>query len=571
MKVRQGPPTPPSSTGYESPAASPREGAARRISWPRSRLASPLTWRILAVNLVAPVILVGGLFYLDQYKRELIGAELESLRLRAEMVAAAIGEGAVVDSGYEVPTLSRRLARQMVRRLSPHARVRSRLYGADGSLLADSRALLSSSTAVQVEELPKPSRSWLTNLFRRVYNFATAVNLIAEGLPAYHERMASRARDYPEVVLALTGEPSSALRADRHHHMVLSTAVPVQHYKQVLGVLLVTATGEGIARNLFEVRLAIFEAFAIALGVTILLSVYLGGTIARPVRHLALAAERVRRGQGRRHAIPDLTARHDEIGDLSGALRDMTGALWSRMDAIEAFAADVAHEIKNPLTSLSSAVETVVRVTDPAQRDKLIAIIMDDVVRLDRLINDISDASRIDAELSRADTDIVALRPMLEAVAGIYRETGAAEGISMTLEADAADPLTVKGIGSRLGQVLRNLIANAISFSPRGGTIVLRGWREGGRVLVAVEDEGPGIPEGKLEAIFDRFYSERPKTEKFGTHSGLGLSISRQIVAAHGGTVTAVNRCDSGGNVLGARFTVDLPAADRYATPASHR
>jgi two-component system sensor histidine kinase ChvG len=257
-------------------------------------------------------------------------------------------------------------------------------------------------------------------------------------------------------------------------------------------------------------------------------------------------------------AIPDFSARGDEIGDLSGALREMTSALWQRMDAIERFAADVAHEIKNPLTSLRSAVETAARIQDPGKREKLLAIVMEDVKRLDRLISDISDASRLDAELSRIEPEPVDVGHVLGTLAEVYDVTQAEEGPRIRLVLPE-EPLVVSGVEGRLVQVFRNLIANAVSFSPPDGTIRLSARQDEDAVVVTVEDDGPGIPEGKLEAIFNRFYTERPSGEKFGTHSGLGLSISKQIVDAHQGVIRAENRRDADGRVIGARFVVRLP------------
>ncbi|HEX3064651.1 MAG TPA: HAMP domain-containing sensor histidine kinase, partial [Dongiaceae bacterium] len=293
--------------------------------------------------------------------------------------------------------------------------------------------------------------------------------------------------------------------------------------------------------------------------VTILLSLYLAGTIARPVHRLAEAAERVRRGKGRQLEIPDFTRRGDEIGDLSGVLREMTEALWARMDAIEHFAADVAHEIKNPLSSLRSAVETVARMEDPAQQRKLMAIILDDVQRLDRLISDISDASRVDAELSRADKVPADIGRLLQTLAEVHEATSKPGAPRIVVGLPKGQSLMAPVIEGRLVQVLRNLIANAISFSPPGGMITLGARRDGRRLLIYVSDQGPGIPDDKLEAIFDRFYSERPSGEKFGTHSGLGLSISRQIIEAHGGRIFAENLTDTSGTSTGARFTIILP------------
>ncbi len=521
---------------------------------------SPLTWRILAVNMMAPIILVGGLFYLDRYREELVSTELASLRNRAEMVAAALGEGAVIDNGITLPDLSPQMARQMVRRLAPPARVRTRLFDTLGEEIADSRLLLSPFQPVQVEDLPPPDLGWSTVLFRRVYDFLLATRLGSDDLPLYREIRRPRANDFPEVMRALLGDPNWALRKTQDRRLLLSAAVPVQRYKRILAVVQVTATGDDLAQRLFKVRLTIFQTFAISLAITIALSLYLAGTIARPIRHLAAAADRVRRGHGRHHVIPDLGGRHDEIGDLAGALREMTETLYRRMDAIEAFAADVAHELKNPLTSLRSAVETATRITDPSQRDRLFAIIQDDVTRLDRLISDISDASRLDAELSRDEGAVVSMHQALTAIARIYQDSGASRSVSISLAVDPDDPLNVSGLESRLGQIVRNLLANALSFSPPGGTVVLSGRRLDRQVVVSVEDNGPGIPANKLEAIFERFYSERPEEEKFGTHSGLGLSISKQIAEAHGGSLVAANRTDEQGNVIGARFTLTLPA-----------
>ncbi|HIJ61996.1 MAG TPA: HAMP domain-containing protein [Rhodospirillaceae bacterium] len=533
----------------------------------RRRRLSPLTLRILAVNVVAPVILVGGLFHLDRTKNELIAAELESLHHRAEMVAAAISEGAVIDGIVALPELAPAAARQMVRRLAPPAQLRARLFDERGELVADSRALLTPNLPVQVEELAPPAAGWFPNTARRIYDFLMSTRLGAENLPQYQEHTRPRAADFPEVTTALGGDPSSALRTTRNHRLLLFTAVPVQHYKRVLGAVLVSSSADDITQRLFAVRLTVIEAFFFALIITVLLSFYLAGTIARPIRRLAIAADRVRRGRGRRHTIPDLSARRDEIGDLSVTLAAMTEALWRRMDAIEAFAADVSHELKNPLTSLRSAVETVSRINNADHQRKLLAIIADDVTRLDRLISDISDASRLDAELSRAEARPLAMRPMIEAMVEVYRDSGAAANVAFAIDADALDPLEVSGMESRLGQVLRNLLTNALSFSPPDGTITLVARRRDGLVVIDVEDQGPGIPDNKLDAIFERFYSERPSGEKFGTHSGLGLSISRQIAETHGGTLSAANRLADDGAVIGARFTLCLPAAPQLTGP----
>jgi len=564
-----------------SPAASPPRRTAgsiaaaalrRRLRWPRL---SPLTGRILAVNVLALALLGLGLLYVGRYEASLIETELQALKTQGEIFAAALGEGAVLDS-VEGEQLLPELARQMMRRLVEPTRTRARLFDTDGQIVADSRVLRGPGGVIQIRELPPPRpRSWLAATADEIYDWIVSWLPRHSAWPLYKEPAVQSAAEYPEVGRALRGDTGRAVRAESGGGLVLSVAVPVQRYKQVLGAVMLSVGSNEIEEAVRAVRLDILRVFLIALAVTVLLSVYLAGTIARPIRILAAAADRVRRGSGRQMAIPDFTRRRDEIGDLSGSLRDMTGALWQRMDAIERFAADVAHEIKNPLSSLRSAVETAARIDDPAKQRRLLAIVLEDVQRLDRLISDISDASRLDSEMSRIEPKPVSMARMLRILVEVHEATasgdddeeeeggrGGAPLLSLGLPADG-DELTVSGVEDRLVQVLRNLIANAVSFSPPGGVIRLAARRDAAAaaVVATIEDEGPGIPDGKLEAIFDRFYTERPSSEKFGTHSGLGLSISKQIVEAHRGTIRAENRRDADGSVIGARFVVRLPAA----------
>lgn len=529
---------------------------------PRWRVRS-LTWRILALNVLAMATLVFGLLYLDRYRDSLVQTQIESMTVQAEIVAAAIGEAAVREATPEGQEFLTGQARPMVRRLAASADVRVRLFAASGDLVADSQALNGQGT-VQFAELPPPRvHTWRESLVD-FYDWIIDFLPFSARRPVYREIPNPVSSDYPEAVRALRGDEASAVRDMPDGRLMISVAVPVQRYRQVLGALMLSSDDTGIEFALREVRIDIINVFLVVLSATVLLSLYLASTIARPVRRLAEAAEQVRRGQGRKAQIPDLSSRGDEIGDLSAALKDMTAALWDRMDAIERFAADVAHEIKNPLSSLRSAVETIARVEDPTQQRKLMSILLDDVKRLDRLISDISDASRLDAELSRAELEPVAIGRMLETLIEIQR-TAQPDGPTFELNLEGnPDALLVMGIEGRLVQVFRNLLSNAVSFSPPGGLIRIRCARDGDAVIAAIEDQGPGIPDTKLEAIFDRFYSQRPKGEKFGTHSGLGLSISRQIVEAHGGRIWAENLHDPTaplGGSLGARFTVRLPAA----------
>jgi two-component system sensor histidine kinase ChvG len=539
----------------------------------RRSFVSPLTQRILAVNLVAPVLLVLGLLYLDQYSNSLVATEMEALRIQGELIAASIGEGAVVattestDQSVYTPNRAVRIidadsAEPLVRRLAVLAQVHARLFDRNGAMIVDSQMLHGPGGDVQVAELA-PTEGLSGRIIRRIYDATVGRFSYQRNIEPYQELDGGNGADVPEIRRSLeTGESFGAMRARPSGQKVLLVAVPVQFYKQIVGTVLVSRDGNAIDERMFEVRRSILSSFSWVLAVTVLTSIYLAGTIARPVRRLARAAEAVQSSKRRQFTIPDLSHRSDEIGDLSEALRDMTDSLWRRMDAIEQFAADVSHEIKNPLTSLRSAVETVGRIKDPEQQKRLIAIIVDDVARMDRLISDISDASRLDAELSRAEPNPVRLLSLLRALADVQNATD--EPDAPRVEIVTADPepeeYIVPGLEGRLGQVFRNLIGNARSFSPPAGIITIRIKRSGSRVEVAVEDQGPGMPEGKEKAIFNRFYTERPEGEKFGTHSGLGLSISQQIVDAHKGLIYAENIIDTDKKVRGARFVVRLPA-----------
>ena len=580
-----GPPEPPSSRpqagGEWSAQGAPRgeartdvladgaraDGARlRRWRWPS---VSPLTRRIVAVNVLPLALLAVGFLYLGKFEASLIGQQTESLHTQGEIFAAALSEGAVLDSADEGEVLLPDLARQMMRRLVEPTRTRARLFDTKGQLIADSRLLRGPGDAVLVADLPAAAHKGLVvRLADGVYDW------IADLVPDRHKRPAYRegatAQDFREALQALRGESGSAVRSDAQTGgLVISVAVPLQRYKQVLGAVMLSTSNREIEEELRTVRLELIRIFGVTLLVTVLLSLYLASTIARPIRRLANAAQRAR-GRGARIEIPDVTGRNDEIGELAGSLRAMTDALWQRMSAIESFAADVAHEIRNPLSSLRSAVETAARIDDPAKQRQLMAIIQDDVERLDRLITDISDASRLDAELSRLEMSPTDIAAMLRALVDMRETTRAAGSPRIVLDLPS-DPsgrgraLVVPGIESRLSQIFLNVIANAVSFSPPDGEIRIRAAPDGRAVLVTVEDQGPGIPPDKLTAIFDRFYSERPAGEKFGTHSGLGLSISKQIVEAHRGRMWAENRTDGpigdkGGGPGGARFLIRLPA-----------
>ncbi|MDD3287415.1 MAG: stimulus-sensing domain-containing protein [Alphaproteobacteria bacterium] len=545
------------------------------------RYLSPLMLRILAVNVMALAILVGSVLYLSRYQDRLIDSSLEALQLQARLSASALGEGAVVIDDDERNILSPLLSRLMIRRLVEATDTRTRLFGVGNTLIADSSILLGRMGKIQVEELKSSfaDQSWFSNFIMSAFDFIDRL-VEKQQFPVYQEEHIQRGNQYDIVKKAAQGERATQVWRLPKGGLLLAVAVPVQRYKQVLGALMLSRPDNSIDEAIREVRLDILKIFTITLFITTLLSLYLARAIARPIRLLAQAAEGVRHGQMQiiglagtanllnKNVIPDFSSRKDEIGDLSAALRDMTAALAQRIGSIENFAADVAHEIKNPLTSLRSAVETAERVQDPSMQRRLMVVIRDDVDRLDRLISDISNASRLDAELSRDEAVPININQMLLTLTDFYRVMSDPDvdkkhrKIAEVILAEMpTEKIIVRGVEVRLVQVLQNLISNALSFSPPHGCVMIGAKSYKGTVLVIVEDEGPGIPENKLTNIFDRFYSERPKSEKFGTHSGLGLSISKQIIEAHRGRIWAENILDAAGRITGARFVVQLPAS----------
>ena len=522
----------------------------------RRRPFSPLTRQILIVNVVGLGLFAGGALYLNQFRSGLIETRIASLTTQAEIIASAIAFTSA--RGLDVTQINPAIAAQILNRLVLPTQTRARLFRADGLLIVDSRQKI----------LPEPVRSFTLEaprlsqrLAERIEQFYSSLSskLSAWRRPLYREIEDKRGAEFVEVTLALRGYPANTVRENSMGEPILSVAVPVQRFKMVLGGLMLTTEAGDINEIVSAERRSILEVFLVALLIGVIMSVVMAGTIVRPIRRLADAAENVRNRKGGRSTIPDFSKRNDEIGDLSAVLADMTAALYDRIDANEHFAADVAHEIKNPLSSISSAVESMPRAKDQETRDKLLGILQDDVRRMDRLISDISQASRLDAQLSRAPVEPVELASLLSALIEIFTETR--ENMpKIRLDISPHERFIVMGGEGRIGQVMRNLLENAASFSPPGGMITVSLKRSGRDVQVIIEDEGPGIPEENLETIFERFYTERPHGEAFGRHSGLGLSISRQITQAYGGSLTAENRKDADGKVLGARFIVKFRA-----------
>jgi two-component system sensor histidine kinase ChvG len=540
---------------------------ARRF---RQRWLSPLLRRILLVNALPLALLVVALLYLDQYQNGLLEAQVTALREQARVFAGALGESAVRTTDPDNPKLVAGVAVSLLRRLTePTPDAQARLYAPDGTVLADSRRREGPSGTITSESLPAPldhgpmlaAIGWIYDRILAVlphYVPVTAVDLTpsaggADWQPDVKEELRLSSAGH-------SNETAPYIRRTRDNRLLVTVAVPVERDKHTVGIISLTREAREVDESLFSVRMSILALFGLALALTVLLSWYLSLTIARPILRLAEAAADMREGRGRSGSVPaPLLRRRDEVGALASALADSSAALWERMDATERFAADVAHEIKNPLSSIRSAIETLRRIEDPGRQRQLLTIIAQDVVRLDRLISDVSDASRLDAELSRVTAQPVDVVPILRALQELDEATRN-EAKDPKLEIVAPpNGSKVWAVEDRLVQVLRNLITNAQSFSPPRGRIIVRVRSVVGITEMCVEDDGPGIPDANLEHVFDRFYSERPKDESFGQHSGLGLSISRQIIEALQGQLSAENRRDGEGRVLGARFIVRLP------------
>ena len=552
-------------TGLSPPAATPSF---------KPRLVSPLLRRILLVNALPLALLLAALLYLDQYQNGLLAAEVTALRQQARIYAGALGESAVKEDSPDNPRLVPELAQSLLRRLTePTPDAQARLYAPDGQVIADSRVRPGPGGSITTEPLqPAIDRGPVLGTIGMLYDRVLALlphetqRAVVVEQPRPDDAAGNGADWQPDVKeelrLSTTGQPREMppyIRRTTDNRLLVTVAVPVERNRHSVGIILLTREAREVDDSLLAVRVSILGLFSLALGLTLVLSWYLSLTIARPILRLAGAAALMREGKGRAGSVSrTLLARRDEVGALAAALSDSATALWARMDAIEQFAADVAHELKNPLSSMRSAIETLRRIEDPGQQKRLLAIIGEDVMRLDRLISDISDASRVDAELSRAATEKIDVTPILALLAEIHTTTRSDADARIELD-PGHGPVVVRAVEDRLVQVLRNLIGNAQSFSPPNGRIGLRARETGGMVEISVEDDGPGIPEARLEHIFDRFYSERPHSERFGQHSGLGLSISRQIVEALKGRITAENRRNEKGRILGARFVVRLP------------
>ena len=527
-------------------AKAERPGAMVEDARPRRRLirfgGSRLGGFILVLNLLSLLILFGGALALNEWRTGLIEARQESLLSQAELLAEVLSDQKYT-VGEPYPTFNEEQASQVLLDKYVPRGQRARIHDVDGFPVADSYVV---SENIGGQPLP-PARP--------------------AGSPVSSDRLtprqlqqieAARGELGDEIALALEGTPQAGVRVSESGERVVSVSFPIRHVQQVLGVLTIEAAD--VDEILDDQRRALMPFALVALAVNLIASLLLHLFVARPVMRLSAAADQVTAQRARAISLPDLEDRKDEIGDLARSLESMTDTLSTRMDAIERFAADVSHEIKNPLTSIRSALETLDLVKEQSQRDRLTALLQADVKRLDRLITDISNASRQDAELSRDRPRSIDLATLLADIVGVYETTSRQDQARVVLAPPSDGLLRVMGQDGPLGQVFRNLIDNARSFSPPEGEVRVSIRRDDRNLLIRVEDDGPGIPPENLETVFERFYTSRPKGTAFGANSGLGLSIVRQIVEAHGGSVVATNLSGPDGKIAGAAFEVTLPA-----------
>lgn len=555
--------------------------------------------RIIAMNVLALAVLLSGILYLDQTKEGLIDAKLESLITQSVVIAGALSASASEDDFGEIDLnidelledasdidisdedvystisvpIDPEAAAQILRHSLLKKKTRARIFDSDGVLLLDSRSLYAGGDILQSELAPigQTHKAWYERLWKWV-----KLEYLRRDLALYKEYSGENGRKYSEVATALNGEAGTNVRVDENGNLVLSVAVPIQKLRSVLGILFLSTKGSDIEAMVATEQSNLFKLFAIAAVVLAVLSFFLAQTIAVPIRNLANAAEEVGKDIANADLIPNYAKRRDEIGHLSSSLSKMTEALFSRIEAIERFAADVSHELKNPLTSLRSAVETLPIAKSDVNKARLMEIILQDVQRLDRLITDISDASRLDAELAREEKEVVDMKALLETLVLIANETKKTDEATILLDVavtetddyEEDDAFKIAGHNVRLGQVVQNIIGNARSFAPKHSKIDVIMRRLDDKIHIDIIDAGTGIQVDDVDRIFERFYTDRQHMmdvdpdeymkQDFGDNSGLGLSICKQIVEAHQGTINAENIVVND-KVLGAKFSIILP------------
>ena len=560
--------------------------------------AQSLARRIFFSNVLGLVVLLGGIFWVSQQHALLITAKRESLRVQGEIIAAAIAANASVSTnditfdpgrqpeveaikapfrddgfaaldGLELSIRPDQVGPVIRKLIQPVHNTRARIYDREGELVVDTHRVSTREPPPRLDEngVPIKEKVRVTTSWTRLLSFFDGTDL-----PIYREIGANNGTYYPEVRQALRGaNPLPMLLLTEDGHQIVSLAVPIQRRNATLGALLLSTRPGEIDQILQRERWIFVTMATMALLTTLAASMQLTRSIAEPVRRLSAAADHVSKSISARAELPDYSLRQDEVGKMASAFRRMTAALYRRIEASEKFAADVAHELKNPLTAARSTAESMSYARTPEQRDELARQIQSELKRLNRLITDVANASRLDAELARQETEVLelgeALKGLVDVLGDIHGGDGRVVALEVVPRANGDRRHFVKGHEGRLGQVVTNLIDNACSFSPDGGKVVARLRAVGNEIELSVEDEGPGMPDDKLEAVFERFYSDRPQSDgTIGKNSGLGLSISREIVHAHGGRIWAENRragaagAGSVDPVVGARFVVRLPA-----------
>ncbi|MEM9319756.1 MAG: sensor histidine kinase [Pseudomonadota bacterium] len=537
--------------------------ARRRRSW-ISLNRSPLARKIVVFNLLSIVFLVAGVLLMNPVRNSLVLQRERALAIEAQLIAD-IFETTLPDvetSGAEpvaVPSPA-----ETLRRIGLSEGLDVYVYARDGTLLTSTETVARNPVRpVYGLEDRNAESTVITNILSSVWDVIAA---ILSGGETADVTGGSDTRITATLVETALRGGTALTRNNEPSGASYTAASPIEGPSGVIGVVAVTTAAGEVDQLVRAEREQILQIFVIALVVAIVLSVVLASTIANPLSDLSAAAEigrdkNARKMSPTRVRIPDLTGRPDEIGRLSGALRGMVSALYDRIDSNEQFAADVSHEIKNPLASLQSAVGTMRLARTDDQRNRLLEVIEHDVKRLDRLVSDISNASRLDSELVKEEEEDFDLIRMLENLSRYNAEEAERRGVEFIIDLPK-DPVQTTGLEARLAQVFVNLITNAISFCQEGDAVRIWARKRENRVLVVVEDTGPGIPEEALTKVFNRFYSERPE-QQFGNHSGLGLAISKQIVEAHGGVIWAENirptEADTTSEPLGARFVVGLP------------
>ena len=503
----------------------------------RHRRATSITTRILAINIFIIVLLVGGFLYLDSYRSRLVEERADRLIHDVRLLDTALRSS---EPGAH---------NAIILGFAQSGETRVRIYRQDGTLMTDSFRIGAPTYNLRDPDGQPINRRAARGL-DRLLDWAVG----ADSPDAYAEPTRDLADAWPELraAIAAPGMPVAQYRFAPDRTPMISAALANGDHE-----LLVMTNARDITRTVRAERMRFGLALVVVTIVSILLSLFLARTIARPLRRLANAATRVRLGRARDVVVPRLPDRSDEIGPLARALSDMTGALRARIDAGEHLAADIAHELKNPLASLRSALEGLDRVEQPELRRQLLDIAQDDVYRLDRLVTDIAEASRVDAELSRTRFRLVDIGQLLETIVDARRARAREGDPEIAFARPRVGAAVVMGEPLRLVRVIENLLDNAISFSPPGGVVRIGATAADEEIIIRVEDEGPGVPPDQREMIFRRFHSVRPLEEEFGKHSGLGLAIARAIVDAHQGRITAVDRED---DARGACFEIRLPA-----------